>query len=623
MGKSSGPDSVSAMLLKAVKPARFAAIVSYGFLCGFAVVAQKPGLRTTNTIPTQSSQDAATIRTNVRQVVVDVVVTDNQDHPIKGLKQEDFSVFEDDLPQKIIYFEAHTSSPDSARLKPVAVPVPSRTFVNVAVTDDHLPLSVLLFDVLNTPPDEQPYAREQVGQFLSARPPGSRYAIFVLADKLRLIQGFTDDERQLVAAMDSKYASALHATAGELLTASQQRYGVGTLAGESALPGASELVDSSEAAIRDYYRGQRMQRTIAAFKEIARFLSGLSGRKNLIWLSGSFPTGMFTSGNLRNPISDSSKFAPDLLQAENLLAMAQVAVYPVDARGLTSDPSFGGRGGGMRGGEPTYYWQSIEEEHGTMDEIAEQTGGHAFYNTNGLAQAIATSTNEGSNYYSLSYNPTNTRFDGRVRRIRVKFPSNGFHISYRRSYIAFDDSVIAQETAIAPAIRIHTALIRGAPLAHDIVLQVYLNPQGMPSIVTQKQIDMLSQFPAYAQQKTWDKVLTQHYVIEYGFLGGRISFQPRSDGRRNGIFEVQLAAFDKDDELLYFQWTRIEKAYSAQEFADIQTGAYRLRQETDIPSDAAWLRLAVRDAIGEHLGSIEIPLPVPPKAHENSKPNPN
>ena len=53
-----------------------------------------------------------------------------------------------------------------------------------------------------------------------------------------------------------------------------------------------------------------------------------------------------------------------------------------------------------------------------MDEIAEQTGGRAFYNTNGLAQAIATSTNEGSNYYSLSYNPTNTRFDGRVRRIR-------------------------------------------------------------------------------------------------------------------------------------------------------------------------------------------------------------
>lgn len=611
------------VMRKAGRPGRIGVITLCCLLGCFAAAAQQPKPGTSAPVSAQGPKDRATIKSNVRQVVVDVVVTD-EEKPVGGLRQEDFAVFEDDVPQQIVHFEAHKSPATGAQPTNVGVLSSSpRKFVNVGMTDEHLPLTVLLFDLLNTPSDEQPYAREQLLRFLKSRSSESRCAVFVLGDKLRLIQGFTDDERQLTAAMESKYAMATHAVAGEFLTDSELRNGAGTLTGESAGPESVDLKTSSAQEIEDYYRGERIARTITAFKEIARFLGGWPGRKNLIWLSGSFSTGMFMNGKLRSAIGSSAHYASGLQEAENLLAMGQVAVYPVDARGLSTDPSYGGRGGGMRAGEPRRFLQSIEGEHGTMDEIAHETGGEASYNTNGIAQAIARSINDGTNYYSLSYNPTNSTFDGGVRKIHVKLQANRYHLAYRRSYVAVDDGTLAQGDAVSPEMRIRTALVRGTPVAHDIVLEVDVEPKGTPSGVTSKQIEMLSHFPAYAGQAGWDQVQLQHYAIEYVLRGGRISFAPLADEKRNGIFDVQLAAFDKNGEPMYFQFTRIEKAYSAQEFAAIQNGSYRLRQETDLPTDAAWLRVAVWDEIGMHLGSIEIPLPLPAETKESTKLSPN
>ena len=54
-----------------------------------------------------------------------------------------------------------------------------------------------------------------------------------------------------------------------------------------------------------------------------------------------------------------------------------------------------------------------------MDSIATGTGGRAFSNTNGLADAANTAIDDGSNYYALTYEPTNNRPDGRLRNIKV------------------------------------------------------------------------------------------------------------------------------------------------------------------------------------------------------------
>jgi len=158
-----------------------------------------------------------------------------------------------------------------------------------------------------------------------------------------------------------------------------------------------------EALTRRFYLGRRVEQTLGAFVEIARFLNGLSGRKNLIWLSGSFPANVFPGADPLDVFAGTANFSPALRQAADLLTIGQVAVYPVDIRGLTVDPFFDASN------SATYrtpaeisqahknFMQEIAAEQDAMDQIAEDTGGHAFYNTNGLSDAIATSTTDGAN----------------------------------------------------------------------------------------------------------------------------------------------------------------------------------------------------------------------------------
>src|SRR5260370_1221605 len=70
-----------------------------------------------------------------------------------------------------------------------------------------------------------------------------------------------------------------------------------------------------------------------------------------------------------------------------------------------------------------------------MEILAQDTGGKAFYNTNGLGDALAKEMRNGAHYYTLAYAPTDAKRDGKYRRIEVK--ANGdYKLSYRRGYYA-------------------------------------------------------------------------------------------------------------------------------------------------------------------------------------------
>ncbi len=576
----------------------------------------------------QSSNTGVTIKAKVRQVLVDVVVTDEHYRPIQGLTREDFTVLENGTPQQILSFEAHTGTSDG-NLKTPAIPrMPQNTFLNVSLTSEQLPLNVLLFDALNTPLDNQPYAYQEVIKFLRNLPQGSRFAIFVLGEKLHLLQGFSDNEQQLIAAMSSDQARTDAAT----LIGAPGNFVVPTAMETGPFahdPVIRRLVNNTrlvDADARDFLAEHRTELTIAAFAEIARLLNGLPGRKNLIWLSGSFPLGFFSSNNAMNPFGSTVNLEPRLHQAAKMLEVGQVAVYPVDARGLGTDGTFGAQGAGQRIASSAP--EAVLAEHLVMEQIADDTGGRAFFNTNGLAEAINSSVEQGANYYTLSYSPTNTNFDGRIRKIRVKVPPNGYQLAYRHSYVADDDTVISQKAAMAPANRLRTALMRGAPLSHDYALELHIQPDGAPERVTKEQIAHLSHFPAFVSEKTWNDVKMQKYQVEYGFLGGKYSFQEAPDESRYGKFEFQFAAYDSDNRPMLGQWTRFDKEYSRREIEEIEKGTFHLKQIIEIPSNAVWLRLVVHDLVGDHIGSIEIPLPVAIQTQAQAEPiattpNPN
>jgi hypothetical protein len=366
-----------------------------------------------------------------------------------------------------------------------------------------------------------------------------------------------------------------------------------------------------------YFLARRVETTLGAFVEISRFVNGLPGRKNLIWLSGSFPAGVLPGGTAIDPFAaTTANYTSEMREAVDRLTLSQVAVYPVDIRGLTIDPVYSVADsrtfraqGAMARASAKIMWE-LTAEHDAMDVIAQGSGGHAFYNTNGLEHAVATATEDGANYYTLSYSPANTKFDGSLRKIRVNLPRKSCHLSYRRSYFADDESNLKRKAAEAPLDHVDATMQRGAPLARELIVEAHVAAEGAPALATPDQIDQLSRMPAFASQKKWDTVRIQRYAIYYALLGKQLTFVVPADGLRHGSLEFLFSAYDADGNLMLGSRTSVDETFPPKLFEEVRGGAYRTRQGVDIPTQAAWLRLAVRDMVGNRIGSLEIPLPL-------------
>ncbi len=136
---------------------------------------------------------------------------------------------------------------------------------------------------------------------------------------------------------------------------------------------------TAESAEQLFFLNQRIERTLNALVEIAGFLNGLPGRKNLIWLSGSFPTSIFSVKNSLNPFGSLVNKSAELRHTANLLTVGQVAVYPVDARALPA--SFDGTGPYRRSmaqaGSARHHWRSYWIDR---NSLAAPSGGRAKWN---------------------------------------------------------------------------------------------------------------------------------------------------------------------------------------------------------------------------------------------------
>src|SRR5262249_23068151 len=113
----------------------------------------------------------------------------------------DFSVHEDGKSQEVLTFDVHDLDTGMDSI-PKVPDLPANTYLNLPPRPERGPLYVILYDMVNMEVEDQPRARQQILKFIRAKPAGTRFAIFVISDALRLIQGFTDDENQLYAALD-------------------------------------------------------------------------------------------------------------------------------------------------------------------------------------------------------------------------------------------------------------------------------------------------------------------------------------------------------------------------------------------------------------------------------------
>ncbi len=404
--------------------------------------------------PSAGTVPTPTFRVTSRIVYVDVVVRDRHGHVVRGLTQNDFKVSEEGTAQKIDFFRAFTHDSPTATSNPSpgalsAGPVPSNTSPENAVPDT---INMILFDLLDTSPANQAYARTQMLKFLGTLPPGHKIALFVLADKLRMIQNVTgssellaDAARQLLPKVNLLFESG----------AAQMQHAdiLGTLPG-FATPGGEDnsvTADLVENLSVENFQHDQVRNNMVnnAFRALAQATAAFTGRKNLFWLAESFPLGAITTLQSFQPSLGSSAFRTDPSD-DRAIAGSRIAVYPISVLGMETsgvDASLNGRttAAGPDPGGPlaqnTLNQQSDTRDvlRGQMEDIAAETGGEAFVGTNDIAGALRKSLDAGENYYSLVYTPTNENWNGKFRKIQVKATHKGYSLSYRRGYFALPE----------------------------------------------------------------------------------------------------------------------------------------------------------------------------------------
>jgi VWFA-related protein len=400
-----------------------------------------------STQPTQSPQSSGiTLKSSAQIVIVDVIVSGKDGSPVHDLKSDNFILTENGKREAITHFEEHVAPSPAQLAAPVSpLKLPSGVFTNYSPRPAAGPLNILLLDKLNTPLQDQDFVLKQLVQFLKNSPHGSRIAIFGLTTHLLMFQGFTSDPELLLAAIEKPHVNGVSPnlnndpvtgapTQSEKLSDALQENGVGGLQ-------VVELMKEFETVQATAQTELRVRYTLDAMNQLALYLSGIPGRKNLMWFSGSFPINILpdTSGQIMDPFTGIASAEKEFRETTNLFTRSQVAVYPIDATGLYSagmKSLVDASNAGHKYAEPpppplknspmplpNFTQDLLNAENDktdaqqTMYRMAYDTGGHAFVNTNGLATTVSQAIALGSNYYTLTYSPSNHNSDGRYRKI--------------------------------------------------------------------------------------------------------------------------------------------------------------------------------------------------------------
>jgi VWFA-related protein len=565
----------------------------------------------------QAPSDAiATLRASARLVVVDVVVEDAHGHPIKGLKQSDFILTEGKTEQIVRGFEEHTA-PTSVRLAPAPV-LPPGVFTNYAPAPVGSAVNVLLLDLLNTPMADQTYVRSQLVKYLQTVKPGTRIAIFSLTDHLRLLQSFTTDPELLlrtIQSMKSRSSPLLEDPGGSGAPRSiAAQYGEVSLTPDT--PSFVLNVADFEAENKSFQTSSRAYDTYNALNTLARYLVSIPGRKNLLWFSGSFPVNVMPDADAQgSPFAGLAKTESGFQETTNLLTRAQVAVYPIDALGIrTRETTLASAGDSSAAGGDKYltdgllpndraFNQSTFDDHATMKQLAQDTGGRAFINTNGLALAAAQATEDGSSYYTLSYSPSDTNQNGTYRAIRVKLSQSGAHLYYRHGYYAEQPSSGKSAAAAPTPGKLMTASLFGAPPSTQIIFNTFVQPAGNGPEDKPAAGNMVAAGGEH-NDKGWLR-----YSVNVAADTHAMSFLETPQGRFKDAVEFLTLVYTLDGKLVNSAIATTNADVAAAEYKQLLKSGLHVAQQVSVPAKGQFaLRIVVRDRGSNAIGSVEIPV---------------
>ncbi len=384
--------------------------------------------------PQQPTRGGFMLKSQTNVVLVDVRVHDKSGRTLTDLSQKDFRVFEDGVPETITSFSLENveklAQAGAANTPPPIVDLgklPPHVTAESVLQDRRL--TVLFFDVSSMPPDDLIRAMTQARTFVKSRlTPADLVAVVSYTSSLRVLQNFTNDR-------DALYKAIQSILVGEESSNLSANGTVGEPGGTNA--NGEEIVteDVSAAFTPDEteFNIFNTDEKLAAIESLAQMLGALPGRKLLIhFSSGVERTGTENQAQLRAAIDSANQ--------------ANVSLYTMDTRGLLALPPGGDATTGSPSGTAVYSGAAVSSKlsslHGSRETLAalsEDTGGRTFYDLNDFGSAFQQIQTENSSYYLLGYSPSNTRSDGKFRRIRVEVDRPGVKVEARPGYFAPKD----------------------------------------------------------------------------------------------------------------------------------------------------------------------------------------
>jgi len=573
----------------------------------------------------QTDDSATTLRLSSRAVLVDVIVSDSSGKPVTGLSRDAFSVTEQGKPQKISFFEENGSAPPA---RPVEMPkMPPDIFTNFSPFPQPPAVNVLLLDSLNTHMENQSVVHKQALQFLKSAKPGTRMAIFSMGLGLHFIQGFNDDPAVLMAALNNKKNNEVETSVmlkGQDETNVQQNL-VGMMStpeGNAATAAPPQMIAALQNFINENDTSRsfdRMYVTLANLQRLAAFLQGFPGRKNIIWFAEKVPALYVTGSDAAGGVaSGTPAIGDEIKKTLAMLAAARAAIYPVDARGTSNYSLYtaesnlsqaNAQASQLVGSSGTFSNLTRSEgedrnsDQANAQMLADQSGGKAFANTNGLSDVIDKIRSTSGHFYTLSYAPTNSKMDGGFRNIKVKIEGGQYKLAYRRGYFAVEEALPGSSLSVRN--QEVQKLASKNPGAVDPLLPFM--DLGMPQ--SQQILYKALIVPTAAgENEPADKKDKDHYKVDFAIDLSDLNLILDKDGLHKGTLNVSLIVYDRYGNIISREDHLVDLNIKPDVYAIFQNTGVQLHADLAVPKGNFWLRTGIYDRASHKVGTMEIPL---------------
>jgi VWFA-related protein len=527
-------------------------------------------------------------KSSVNLVLVDVVVRDRKGAVVRGLTSSDFELIEDGKRQDILTFSfeevsgkalsietasmlaavakpgataAPAPTPGAPRVAPRATDAPSAAAPTSADLAGHR-LLTLLFDTSSMEPEDVTKAADSAIKWVDAQmTPSDLVAVASIGSSLQVLSDFSGSKEKVRSVL-----SAFSASDGTAFAAVDASTAATDEAGASATSDAT-TVDASAQELDTFNNDVRLR----ALKTLAEALAPIQQKKAIIY----FSSGMQRSGT-DNQV--------ELRAAVNAAVRANVAIYPVDARGLQAVVPGGSgrqasRGGlsAFSGGAVAGQFTQLAAQQETLTTLAADTGGTAFTDTNDFGEAFAKVEKDISAYYILGFASTNQDKDGRFRRISVRLRSRT------------DVKVEAREGYYADRDFTHTAKgDREVQLQEQLLMQIPAT--DVPLFVT----------------AGWFRLASDKYYVPVSLAVPGSAVPPSKDK-----VTLDVAGFIRDER--GFPVGRIRDTMTVPPSSADGLGARQVLYQTGVtlPPGRFSIKVVVRENSTGQMGTFETPIVVP------------